>query len=321
MTDKDKKTDSQDSQNNSAQQKAEQHNPTPKENDELFIELDDSHESQNAENKKTEPTDKTTQASSATEKTTNQQTKNTMTDSHKTESKKSSKSTGAKPGKPKIPQLKRINIGKNGKKIILIFSAVIVFLAIGGTIMFKKYPETLAVWMPFLEIEGYAESDVIDEAKSDFPVSEADETISRVDKETDEKARDKSTEDKNETTTANSAEEEDEKEVSEDEVVDKITENLQQSQTDTKPADAKIKTPAWLIGYASVSQKKNAVRNVKALREKGFSAGYYWIPDYKQAGPELYKVYIGPFESQSDAQNSLSNVKDLMPNAYVMILQ
>lgn len=79
--------------------------------------------------------------------------------------------------------------------------------------------------------------------------------------------------------------------------------------------------PAYIISYVATSSENNAKKQRKLLSSKGFSTGYYWIPDYLPSGPSLYKVYIGPYASKTEAKNALLRVKGLRKDAYVQYVK
>ncbi|MFW5850699.1 MAG: SPOR domain-containing protein [Bacteroidota bacterium] len=327
MTDTEHKKNSEDSEQNSSTSN-ENTNPTPKDKDELYIELDDSTE-KNTDTESAEKVQAAAQKNENSESPINSeepiQTKNTNENT-------SAKNKSLKKGKPKKathkakpPKETKIPRDKNGKgkKRLIIFGSAIGIILIAGIIMFTQYPKVLAGWMPFLEMKGYADSEVLTEISNESPESsdDADESessgIAAID----------SLESEIETAIEENIDEEnvEKKDVSEEEVVNAITKDLQKTQQkysgSSQIPTTKIETPSWIIGYASVSNNNNAIKSVKSLRDKGYSAGYFWIPDYTEGGPDLFKVYIGPFNSKAEAQNLLPTIKELVPNAYVMYLE
>ena len=183
--------------------------------------------------------------------------------------------------------------------------------------MYTMQQAMLVSWFPFLETSGYiqiekpevVEQTEILESETALPVeskvNSEDETISE---ETDE--------DVNQIESA-------EEYVSEEEVVEEITEALvSQPQKHVSVQNIQqFDTPAWIISYASVSKNTNAIASVKKLRDLGNSAGYYWMPDYAEGAPQMYKVYIGPFASKAQAEAHITSIQNLEPNAYVLYVE
>jgi hypothetical protein len=327
MTDSEQKKNSEDSEQNSSTSN-ENTNPTPKDKDELYIELDDSAE----ENTDTEsvdnlqavaPDDESSESPKKSEEPNQAKNadENTST-KNKTVKKGTPKKATRKVKPPKDKKVPGDKSGKGKKRLIILGSAIGVIL-IAGIIMFTQYPKVLAGWMPFLEMKGYADSEVL----SEIPEGSAESADITEETESSGIAAIDSLQSEIETAIEENIDEENttEKEVSEEEVVNAITKDLQNTQQQYSGASqipsTKIETPSWIIGYASVSNNNNAIRSVKSLRDKGYSAGYFWIPDYTEGGPDLFKVYIGPFNSKAEAQNLLPTIKELVSEAYVMYLE
>jgi len=87
-----------------------------------------------------------------------------------------------------------------------------------------------------------------------------------------------------------------------------------------KPASANLNSTCWLISYSSIASDAVAAKDVKMLADKGFTAGFYWIPDKNPDGKKLYKVYVGPFTTKADAKEKLPSVQALSPGAYILKL-
>ena len=88
----------------------------------------------------------------------------------------------------------------------------------------------------------------------------------------------------------------------------------------SKPQKA-IGLSGYIIGYSAIARETMASEHVSLLISNGFKAGYYWIPDYSPAGSKLFKVYVGPFGSEKEAEQTLPDVRRLNPQAYVMYLK
>lgn len=118
-----------------------------------------------------------------------------------------------------------------------------------------------------------------------------------------------------------------------DKILDAITEELQVKEASPAPAKkpaaakkpaqenivtkGKLPTPCWVISYASVSKEARAIKAVANLSMQNIRAGYYWIPDYQPQGAQLFKVYVGPFQSKDEAAEQLAAVKELVSEAFI----
>ena len=79
----------------------------------------------------------------------------------------------------------------------------------------------------------------------------------------------------------------------------------------------RLVTPCWVISYSSVSSEATAIKNVAKLTTSEKKCGYYWIPDYSASGPKLFKIYIGPFTSKDAALAELPAIQTEASGAYV----
>lgn len=76
--------------------------------------------------------------------------------------------------------------------------------------------------------------------------------------------------------------------------------------------------PCWIIAFSANNKKPLANMNYSALEALGYDAGIYWIPKYFPGGQEMYKVYVGPYKSSSQADDILPEIRKLQPDAYVL---
>lgn len=74
----------------------------------------------------------------------------------------------------------------------------------------------------------------------------------------------------------------------------------------------------FVISYVTNSQKDMAQRNVEMLRKKGFNADYYYMPDQESGSPELYKVYIGPYQNESAALPTFKKIVAMNDKAFIV---
>jgi len=83
----------------------------------------------------------------------------------------------------------------------------------------------------------------------------------------------------------------------------------------------KLARPCWVVSFGSFTKEQTANSETNRLKSLGYSAGYYWIPDYRNKGSkELYKVYVGPFTKKSEAKKLLPTIKKLshFKDAYIL---
>lgn len=81
----------------------------------------------------------------------------------------------------------------------------------------------------------------------------------------------------------------------------------------------KVPTSGYVISYSSPKNEATAIKTVMILsRQHNLPSGYYWLGDSKtQAKKKLYRVYVGPYNTEADAEAALSTVKSLAPDAKV----
>ncbi len=83
-----------------------------------------------------------------------------------------------------------------------------------------------------------------------------------------------------------------------------------------------VQRKKYYIGYSAVSSEETAKTVSAELRRKGFdNAGYFYIPDYEPAGKNLYRIYVGPFNTIEAAEEAIVNVRSENPNAYSFYLK
>jgi len=82
-----------------------------------------------------------------------------------------------------------------------------------------------------------------------------------------------------------------------------------------------LTTPCYIIGYSAVASEGMAKNYVASLTQKGFEAGYMWVPDYEPGGKAVYRIYVGPFKTLAEANTSLTKVKQIQSGAYVKLVE
>ena len=82
----------------------------------------------------------------------------------------------------------------------------------------------------------------------------------------------------------------------------------------------KLNGPCWIVSFSSVKEEKVASKDGKKLVDKGFLGGYYWMPDVDASAKQLFKVYSGPYTSETEARTKQREIAAFNPDAYVMKL-
>ncbi len=101
--------------------------------------------------------------------------------------------------------------------------------------------------------------------------------------------------------------------------IDQLKSKLSELKDEVKPESKwGITGPCFIISHSSVKSEDYAKRTSKKLSYEGFSTGYYWIPDLTSGGNEYYKVYVGPFSTESDAIEKLEDVRKYSKRAYIV---
>jgi hypothetical protein len=79
--------------------------------------------------------------------------------------------------------------------------------------------------------------------------------------------------------------------------------------------------PFYIINVAAVKTVADAQAKVRELENKGYSAGYLWIPDYASlSGAQYYAVYVGPFSTQSECEIATEAYRKTHPGAYGLLV-
>ncbi len=305
------------------QNKPSFHTEPIQDSDELIIEFDESHNNEKLENQEN------VSAETSGEKQEHAKSESNIVSEKPTEApiakKPVSKKTKQKSSKTKPPKkkaaVKKTTVEKgeksskktSKKSLFLVVALLFVLIGITCFYMYTQQSALLVSWFPFLEKEEYVSAEEIQTPEEQEKLSET-LIINELELESE-------FENEVESETMYDYEAEDEY-VTEEQVIEEITEVLA-TQHKAVPAAvsqnvSQFKTPVWLISYASVSKNTNAITAVKKLREMGNSAGYYWMPDYAENAPQMYKVYIGPFDTKSQAEAHVASIQELEPHAYVL---
>jgi len=80
----------------------------------------------------------------------------------------------------------------------------------------------------------------------------------------------------------------------------------------------KLKVPrGWVIGYRATPDEAVAISTVAELtRVDSLPCSYYWIGDVRE-GEKLFKVYVGPYSTKSEAEAVLPSIQVKRADAYV----
>jgi len=73
----------------------------------------------------------------------------------------------------------------------------------------------------------------------------------------------------------------------------------------------------YILNSTAVKTESQAINKANELRNKGYAAGYLWIPDYASLSQrQLFTVYIGPFYSQYECEKATEDYRRIVPGAY-----
>lgn len=198
---------------------------------------------------------------------------------------------------------------KSKSKLGLIVIVTLFVIVATAAYLFVINPKILAKHFPSLVEKGIITVESDDKNNNATSDKQTTETDKIGDAETN------TTEDADNTVTE-----------SEEKVVEAITNTLKSEPTPKKTetpkservtSKGKLQTPCWIISYSSISNEATAIKTVANLSTQGAKCGYYWIPDYVQGGPKLFKVYIGPYNTKEAASADLPKIKEEASGAYV----
>lgn len=80
----------------------------------------------------------------------------------------------------------------------------------------------------------------------------------------------------------------------------------------------KVPTQGYLISYSSTKNESTAIKTVMILTRSHFPCGYYWLGDTKaQKKSTLFRVFIGPYKTEAEAQAALPTIQGMAPDAKV----
>ena len=77
----------------------------------------------------------------------------------------------------------------------------------------------------------------------------------------------------------------------------------------------------YVISVSATKEISAAKKGAQKLRNKGYKAGYLWIPDYNSlSGAAYYCIYIGPFERQNECAAEVEAYRKTDPKAYGILV-
>lgn len=79
--------------------------------------------------------------------------------------------------------------------------------------------------------------------------------------------------------------------------------------------------PFYVINVAALKTESEAKKKTQSLADKGYEAGYLWIPDYASlSDAEFYSVYIGPYATQYECEVATEEYRQTHPDAYGLLV-
>ena len=76
-----------------------------------------------------------------------------------------------------------------------------------------------------------------------------------------------------------------------------------------------LKTPCYIVSVSAYIEKTQEIRN------KGYNAGYLYLPDYASLSKKLYfSAYVGPVYSESECQRLVRQVRRDYKDAYGILV-
>lgn len=219
---------------------------------------------------------------------------------------------------------------RRSRKKVVLFSLLILFLALGGLYV-SRNPEL------YLKLKG-TENDKIMPEKIDIgdnenniaseDVESTNDEVNQVENESDEEIKTEEPEVKKEQKTLPAEPKSSVPRVARqaEPKIEKIeikprTENKVASNNSSSGSSGQVVINSFIISCAAVSSEEAAKKASNDLKSKGFKSGYYYLPDYQSGAKSLYKVFVGSFNSRADAEGNLGDVKNLFDGAYVMQLK
>ncbi|MGB4849456.1 MAG: SPOR domain-containing protein [Saprospiraceae bacterium] len=103
---------------------------------------------------------------------------------------------------------------------------------------------------------------------------------------------------------------------------EKVAETPPPAESNTPPSQPNQGfQPFYILNVAAFKTEEEAQKRVNELRSTGKASNYLWIPDYASlSGAQLFCVYIGPFDNQSDCEYATEEYRKKYPGAYGLLV-
>lgn len=81
----------------------------------------------------------------------------------------------------------------------------------------------------------------------------------------------------------------------------------------------KVPSQGYVISYSTTKNESTAIKTVMIVtRTKHLPCGYYWLGDSKtQKKSTMFRVFVGPYKTEAEAQAALATVQQVAPDAKV----
>jgi len=78
----------------------------------------------------------------------------------------------------------------------------------------------------------------------------------------------------------------------------------------------------FIVNVQAFQTSDSAIAKVKELRKTNKNVNYLWLPDYESlTNKQLFVVFLGPYQYQSDCTKALFEYKKIVPSAYAVYAQ
>jgi cell division septation protein DedD len=102
---------------------------------------------------------------------------------------------------------------------------------------------------------------------------------------------------------------------------EKVIKEVKSNNPEVERNGSLYKTPFYIISISAVSKKESAIKGALKIQKSKDLGNFLWIPDYNPNGKPLYKVYIGPFVSKTEAQKQKETLNSKYPGCYVQSIK
>ena len=82
-----------------------------------------------------------------------------------------------------------------------------------------------------------------------------------------------------------------------------------------------LQTPSYVVCVSAYKDIDDAIEKTQEIRNKGYNAGYLYLPDYASLSKKLYySAYVGPVYSESECQRLVRQVRRDYKDAYGILV-